>query len=189
MFTIPPGDTASLLVLDWVTEGRTALNEHWDFYRFETRNEIREAPVDGKRGRLLVKDVTVLEGDSLEDQTWKGGDLRSRMEDVTCFATLMIRGPMFAELSKYAVNLFKTEPRVGARRGRVENEIDTARRRRSEGVIYTVAEVKGVTIVRAQGRELETVRTWLKRLIEEEGREGPGCVIREFGNRATMCLE
>lgn len=179
-FNLPENNTASVLILDWCTEGRSAMDEHWNLTQFETRNILRE----GKE--VLIRDMTILEGDS-EDDYFKGGSLRTRMEDVTAFATLLIRGPLFEPLRNYAQELFATEPRIGQRRARQENEEETRRRKRSEDVTYTVAEVRGVLIVRAQSKNLEKLKVWLRRLIVEEGRE-ESCVIKGFGQSSLFTL-
>ncbi|RPA82362.1 UreD-domain-containing protein [Ascobolus immersus RN42] len=198
-FYIPNDNSANLLLLDWTTEGRSAMGEHWSLTDFKTCNEVytigEDGSVDG--AELLLRDTLFLEGDDSAGDPlelhYRGGPLKSRMEGVTCLATLLIRGPLFKELADHCVELFKTEPRVGGRRGFDENEAQRERRRLSEGVVFTVAEVRGFVVVRVSGADVERVRVWVRGLIEQRGMtpppEGKGVVEREFGRGVMMCLE
>lgn len=164
---------------------------------FKTSNEVYFSDTHGvtEGAELLLRDTLFLEGDDTAtsplDLHYRGGPLNTRMEGVTCLATLLIRGPIFAELAKHCVELFRTEPRVGGRRGRDENEVEKARRKFSEGVVYTVAQVRGFVVVRVSGADVERVRVWVRGLIEQRGMggNGKGMVEREFGRGVMMCLE
>ncbi|EEH07611.1 urease accessory protein UreD [Histoplasma capsulatum G186AR] len=60
----------SLCILDWVTQGRTARGEDWDFHSWKGRNEVwSEDPSTGAR-KLLLRDTVVLEDETryTEDQ-------------------------------------------------------------------------------------------------------------------------
>jgi urease accessory protein len=174
------------------------MGEHWSLTDFKTCNEVYLTGEDGKveGAELLLRDTLFLEGDDTADPLelhYRGGPLNARMEGVTCLATLLIKGPLLKELADHCVELFKTEPRVGGRRGMDENEVEKERRRWSEGIVYTVAEVRGLVVVRVSGADVERVRGWVRSLIEQKGMGTPdggkGVVEREFGRAVMMCLE
>ncbi|OAX84882.1 hypothetical protein ACJ72_00733 [Emergomyces africanus] len=57
-------DGPSLCVLDWVTQGRTARGEDWDFKSWKGRNEVwSEDRATGER-KLLLRDTVVLEDET-----------------------------------------------------------------------------------------------------------------------------
>ncbi|CRK48309.1 hypothetical protein BN1723_007951 [Verticillium longisporum] len=79
LFTLAP--TASLCLLDWVTQGRSARGEDWGFARWKGRNEIwlggddgdaDETPASGA-ARLLVRDTgRSARGENWGFARWKG---------------------------------------------------------------------------------------------------------------------
>ena len=177
-FHLPADDTASVIVLDWLTEGRSARGEHWDLSAFISRNEFF-APRDGRPPCLLLRDSMVLSGDALH----------SRMEAQTVLATVLIHGPLFPRLEEAILAKFKDEPRIGGRnfdnRGDFKKDDE-----RKGGVVWTAARVRGFVLVKVVGRELEEVRAFIRGLLllGAEGDMG-GEVVSEFGEGALLCLQ
>ena len=91
---------------------------------------------------------------------------------------------------------FKALPRIGGRKwdsGSESGEEDTdasfvrrATRHRQEtidGVLWSAASVRGCVVVKFGARELEGGRRWVRSMLVEEG-----TVVREFSERALLCL-
>lgn len=93
VFQVTPA--SSLLVLDWVSAGRTARGEKWECSECRTRNEI------WMDGRLLLRDNLVL-----QDR----GDID--MDGLEVFGMLVIRGPVFAGLGEFFLREYSGLPRV-----------------------------------------------------------------------------
>lgn len=194
---VPADDSASFVVLDWLSEGRSARGEHWALHRLESRNEVFAG------GRLLLRDALVLDAELVGGET-----LRGRMDGVACVATVIVRGPRFAGLVRYVLNRYLREPRIGAR------GFGGATERRWE-VLWTAASVRGCLVVKVSGGELQEVRGFLRELLEERkevgggggggGGEGDintkdtnggpdtntsdhGDIVREFGEDSLRCL-
>lgn len=197
-------DTSSIVVLDWVTEGRAARDEHWSLKRFESRNEFFGVKnidaVDGGsaggesvRGRLLLRDAMILDGEMLcGDET-----LRERQDSQTIFATAVIRGKPFTRLIGYIKTRYANEPRIGQKRW--DTDDDSRRHNRIEveardnGVLWAASSVRGFLLVKVSGVEMEGVKRFVKGLlseVDEDGvqREG-GCIAEEFGTGMFRCLE
>ncbi|KAF3162037.1 hypothetical protein TWF788_002148 [Orbilia oligospora] len=195
-------DTSSLVVLDWVTEGRTARDEHWSLKRFESRNEffgVKNSDDDGGsdgenvRGRLLLRDAMILDGELLcGDET-----LRERQDSQTIFATAVIRGKPFARLIQYIKTRYANEPRIGQKRwdtdddSRKHNRIEVEAR--NNGVLWAASSVRGFLLVKVSGVEMEGVKRFVKGLLSEVDEEGvpreDGCITEEFGTGMFRCLE
>ncbi|RPA99902.1 UreD-domain-containing protein [Choiromyces venosus 120613-1] len=182
-------EDGGMVVLDWVTEGRAARGERWDLESFESRNEVY--CLDS--GRLLLRDAILLksvpstDGDSNNTQK---ESLRSKMDGLVVFATLIIRGAAFERLATYAKNKFSKEPRIGGRNfdaggdesgGEVGGVPVKTRRRRD--VLWTVSEVRGFVLVKVSGWALEEVRGFLRELLID-GED----VVGEFGEDCLLCL-
>jgi urease accessory protein len=72
--------TASLIVVDWMSAGRTARGERWSFQRYFSRNEIERG------GRTLLVDPLLLDQeDGALDSRFRGGRFN-------CFATIVVLG-------------------------------------------------------------------------------------------------
>ncbi|KAI5841997.1 UreD urease accessory protein-domain-containing protein [Tricharina praecox] len=184
LFHLPADDTASLIVLDWVTEGRSARGEHWNLSSFISRNEFFSPPKgEGLAPRLLLRDSMVLTGDG------EAGRLLERMESQTVFATVMIHGPLFVKLEEAVLEKFRDEPRIGGRnfdnRGDFKKDDE-----RKGGVVWTAARVRGFVLVKVTGRELEEVKVFIRGLLLlGGGTDGDGEVVRKFGEGALLCLQ
>ncbi|KAH0602538.1 uncharacterized protein H6S33_008619 [Morchella sextelata] len=174
---LPPDDTASFVLLDWVSEGRTARGERWDLARFESRNEIYTTTASGRR-RLLLRDALVLDSEALG-----GESLCGRMDGFSCVATVIVRGPRFAGLAEWALQRYTDEPRIGGKGFAVKVSEDEAEKRKWE-VLWTATSVRGFVLMKVSGKELEEVRGFLKEFLEDEG-----SVVREFGGDALRCLQ
>ncbi|KKZ60452.1 hypothetical protein EMCG_00738 [[Emmonsia] crescens] len=71
----------SLCVLDWVTQGRTALGEDWTFNTWKGRNEVwSEDPATGER-KLLLRDTVVLEDETRYNEDQDGALLPTAIEN------------------------------------------------------------------------------------------------------------
>ncbi|KAI5840309.1 UreD urease accessory protein-domain-containing protein [Morchella snyderi] len=157
------GAGASFVLLDWVSEGRTARGERWQLARFESRTEIYSAA----GGRLLLRDAVVLDGGVVGGEE-EGDGLCARMDGLGCVATLIVGGPRFAALGAWVVRRYGDEPRGGRR----------------WQVLWTATAVRGFVVVKVGGGRVEEVRGFLGGLLEEEG-----SVVREFGAEALRCLQ
>ncbi|EWC48170.1 hypothetical protein DRE_02274 [Drechslerella stenobrocha 248] len=209
-------DTSSLVMLDWVTEGRTARDENWTLKRFESRNEFfavtdtdcddnadnhqenkakegEEGGMGGSRGRLLLRDAMVLDG----SDTTAGDMLRERQDAQTIFATLVIRGTAFAQLAAYIKARYLNEPRIGQKRWDTDDdsrhytrvEIDARR----NGVLWTTSSVRGFLLVKVSGVDVESVKRFVRGLLSEVDGDGipadDGCITETFGEGMFRCLE
>lgn len=193
-FNLPRDNTASLIVLDWVSEGRSARGEKWELKKFCSKNDVyemgHEGFPDGKR--LLLRDSLILNGGE-DDGT---ENLCSRMDHLSCVSTLIIRGPMFASLAAYVLKRFEQEPRIGSG-GRGwnwdENCQDEGSKSRFRDILWTAANVRGFVLVKVSSKEIEEARLFLRDLLLEgqsAGTQDPlPDVVREFGLGSLRCLE
>ncbi|KAF3908400.1 hypothetical protein ABW21_db0200673 [Orbilia brochopaga] len=191
-------DTSSLVLLDWVTEGRAARFEHWDLLRFESRNEVFATNTDdnatSKRGKLLLRDTMMLDGANNDDLN---EPLRARQDGQTIFATLIIRGRTFAPLIKYINDRYTNEPRIGQKRwdtdddSRRHSAVEVAAR--GSGVLWAASSVRGFLLVKVSGAESEGVKRFVRGLLSEVDGEGvpavDGCITAAFGEGMFRCLE
>ncbi|KZF26544.1 UreD urease accessory protein [Xylona heveae TC161] len=124
--------------------------------------------------------------------------LAEKMDALGVFATLILRGPLFATLGTFFLDEFTKTPRIGARNWSGAAAPDPndpsvpldERRRRSriaqetkDGVIWTAAHVRGNVLVKFGAREVEGARRWCGDMLRQEG-----SVEREFGESALLCL-
>lgn len=178
-FHLPPDDSASLIVLDWVTEGRTALNEHWDMISFISKNEFYIPRGGDGADRLLLRDSLVLESPSPTL-------LKYRMDKNTVFATLIIHGPKFSRLSNIITKVFHSEPRIGGRNFDHNKSFKHDVGKKGD-VIWTATESRGFLLVKVTGKALESVKEFLRTLLD--GENGENTVVDEFGESAFLCLQ
>ena len=176
------GEGGSVGILDWVTEGRRAMGEKWDFEAWRGKNELWRVSERGKR-QLVLRDNVILEGTSIA----------GRMDGMGVFGTLILMGRLFEGLGKWFLEEFRALPRIGGRnwgggevvelsekekwrKERIKTEVD-------DRVLWTAAEVRGLVVVKFGASEVEGARRWLGAMIKEEG-----SVQREFGDGALMCM-
>jgi urease accessory protein len=96
-------ESASLVLLDWLSSGRAACGERWEFDRFESRNEVL---IEGRR---VFVDSLRLDSD--------GQPLTSthRLGRFNCLATLLLLGPMVEPFAGQTLQDISSHP--VARRG------------------------------------------------------------------------
>ena len=189
-FYVEPDGSSSLLMLDWVSEGRPARGESWTLWGWKGRNEVRA--FDPKsRGRLLLRDVVMLTDDNLG-----GVGLVEKTDEMGVFGTLIIYGSQFKDLGQFFVQQFVKQPRIGGKNWSVDDEpkshaarIDEAAvslqqlTEQRDGLLWTVASVRGSVLVKFGAKEVDSARRWLGRMLRSEG-----SVERNFGHQSLMCL-
>lgn len=181
----------SLCVLDWVSNGRPANGEDWSFYRYGSKNEIYLHPSAGSAPLLLLRDNMLLDDGKVE------GSVAACMDGLAVCGTLMLYGPLFKELGQFFMDEFRALPRIGGRKWDTnsdsgnEDDLDVAlvwraerqRQESSDGLLWSAASVRGCVVVKFGAKQVEHGRRWLTSMLSEEG-----SVLREFGERALLCL-
>lgn len=176
--------TASLLMLDWVSEGRRTMGETWTLSSFKSKNEVWRLPdtrsqdvaADCLNSRLLIRDNVRLNGSGTE----YGGTLESRMTDMGIFGTLIIGGPLFQDLCQFWGDEFANQLRIGEK-----NWSSGAESKRTQsGVLWSVASTRGFTIVKFGAKEVDEARRWLREMLEREG-----SIVKHFGHKYLLCLQ
>lgn len=180
----------STCILDWVSNGRPANGENWSFYHYASKNEIYLSDAEGGR-KLLLRDSMIL------DDSGDEGSIARRMDGLAACGTLMLYGSLFEQLGQFFMNEFQALPRIGGRKWDSGSEsgddadLDLAAVRRGErqrkealnGLLWSAAAVRGCVVVKFGAREIEHGRHWLRDMLVDEG-----SVVREFGERALLCL-
>jgi len=92
------GASANLLFVDWMSAGRTARGERWEFRRYLSRNEAERG------GRKLFIDALRL--DSADGAL----DARFRSGRFNCFATVAMFGPRLASFAKEILDWCSAQP-------------------------------------------------------------------------------
>lgn len=192
-FTLTP--SASLCLLDWVTQGRSARGEDWSFIKWKGCNEVwLTALPDSGKDRLLVRDTIVLD-ESSRDLT--GRPLRGSMHGHGIVGTLILRGQQMAPLGDFFLSEFGVLPRLGARdwRSAEAKEAEDSniltpeeqwRQARLElekrhGVLWSAARIRGCVIVKFGAKTVEGGRVWIGDMISREG-----SIAKLFGDQALM---
>jgi len=146
---------ASAVLLDWYTSGRRARGEEWAFAKYYSANEVF---VDGVR---TARDVVLLDGALHGGGGDVGVDLRGRltpprrtladrMRPYTCYATLLLYGPLVQGVVRVL-----EERMQKIRVFRVGEPLD---------VLWSMSGVHGDAggrVVRVAGKETEEVKKWL----------------------------
>ncbi|KAL8931498.1 MAG: hypothetical protein Q9216_007181 [Gyalolechia sp. 2 TL-2023] len=117
---------ASVGLIDWVCEGRTARGEKWACEGWRGRNEVwdvsasvtqdsrdeivatrsgKEELETKKKKRLVLRDNIILTTPNIS----------SRVDGLGIFGTVILIGPLLAPLAQFFVSEFKLLPRIGAR--------------------------------------------------------------------------
>jgi urease accessory protein len=178
---VDPTGTSSLIMLDWVSEGRRAREESWHLWQWKGRNEVREFDEAGP-GRLLLRDAVML-----NDEGFGGIGLAQKTENIGIFGTLIIYGPIFYSLGRFFTELFSKQPRIGAKNFSQDDKpipIDPiALQEKLDGLLWTAASVRGFVLVKFGAKDIDGARRWLGRLLRLEG-----TVERHFGHQALICL-
>jgi urease accessory protein len=194
IFTL--ADNASICLLDWVSQGRSARGENWDCHAWRGRNEIWTAGGRAQKGRLVLRDNVFLEGDT-PGQT--SVSLKKKMQGLGIFGTLILKGALVEPLAAFFMAEFTSLPRIGARDfrseetmvedGKVELSPRAAwrakrlKQEKTDGILWSAAKVRGCTVVKFGAQSVEGGRTWIGSMIKEEG--SIECV---FGDDAIMCV-
>lgn len=189
-------DDASICVLDWVSNGRTARGEYWDFCSWTGRNEIWGLEKAGGRGRLLLRDSIILDG-GLPDQG--GISLKKKMHGMSIFGTLILKGPLVESLEAFFMAEFSALPRIGARDFRSQEAVEKdsklkitdhaawrserLKQEKDDGILWSAAKVRGCTVVKFGCRTVEGGRIWIGSMLREEK-----SIERKFGTESLMCV-
>ena len=195
VFTVD--ETASVCLLDWVTQGRSARGENWSFVRWHGRNEIWQASKgEGCKDRLLMRDAVKLHG---QDQLLAGKPLKDVMHQQAVFGTLILRGDLMSSLASFFLSEFAALPRLGARgfkpskppgpEGSPEAELEQWRTLRlamekEDGILWCAASVRGCVIVKFGAGSVEGGRNWVGSMISKEG-----SIAANFGEEALFCVQ
>jgi len=124
---------ASLILVDWLTAGRSACNERWAFSRYESRTDIFVA------GRQVLREALLL--DSLDGSL----DHVCRTGHFGCFATVILVGPAISEDAKA---LFDRITHSSVRRG--------------ADLYFAASPILGGLLIRVAGPGPEIVGRWLR---------------------------
>jgi urease accessory protein len=88
---------ANLLLIDWMSGGRTACGERWGFRRYVSRNEVER---DGKK--LLIDALRLDSADGALDSRFRGGRFN-------CLATVALFGPRLVGFAKEILDWCSTQ--------------------------------------------------------------------------------
>lgn len=187
---------ASLFLLDWVTQGRTARGEDWDLTKWTGRNEVWLTDIaSSSKDRLLVRDTVIL---SKEDSNNLGRPLKGTMHNTGIFGTLVMKGTMTEALGEFFLAEFGALPRLGSRDFRTAEDRESEdatisdferwRSRRldkekEEGIIWSAAQVRSCVVVKFGATTVEAGREWIGSMLIKEG-----SIAHHFGDQALMCL-
>ncbi|KAK7745169.1 cohesin complex subunit [Diatrype stigma] len=188
IFKVAP--RASLCLLDWVTQGRTARGENWSLTRWTGRNEVwATSEATPEKPRLLLRDAVILDSAPAYGHPQS---LREAMHGHAIFGTLILRGPMTKSIGEFFLSEFRALPRIGARdfeeRSNVLSELENWRAKRlksekDQGILWSAAHVRGCTVVKFGAASVEAGRNWIGSMLFREG----SCE-KTFGEQALMCV-
>jgi urease accessory protein len=189
-------ENGSICLLDWVSAGRTARGEHWDFWSWRGRNEVWATRERGDKARLLLRDNVILESQPTDS---KESTIKTKMHGLDIFGTLILRGPNVESAAAFFLTEFAAMPRIGARDFRSQDMKDTdsaivlshfeawrsARLKQdaADGILWSAAKVRGCTVVKFGARTVEGARVWIGGMLKEEG-----SISKVFGEDAMMCV-
>lgn len=195
IFTL--GEGASICLLDWVSQGRLARGENWDFGLWRGRNEVWSTATASEKARLLLRDSVILAGDTPQKTQMP---LKEKMHRLGLFGTLILRGPLVEKLASFFLAEFATLPRIGARDFRSDEDkhrdrqssvtsrelwrISRLKQEKDEEVQWSAAKIRGCTVVKFGTRTVEGGRHWIGSMIQEEG-----SIEQVFGEAALMCIK
>lgn len=161
-------DTSSLVLLDWFTSGRLAVDEGarlpelWHFYLYHSRNEVRA------NGEVIARDVQWLEqalpGPLRADTPT---ELARRCQPYTCYATLILFGVETGEVRSALLQEFasiqQSQPLVRAGGSSVASSV------RPPEVLWSASPLdmgaRGV-VVRLASIETHALRSWLRERLK-----------------------
>jgi len=194
VFTLEEG--GSLCLLDWVSAGRTARGENWDFSAWRGRNEIWAAAQLEQKARLLLRDNVILERDTSNTEE---KSLKKNMRNLGIFGTLVLRGPLVDNLAAFFLSEFSSLPRIGARDFRSQEKMDKdsgirlsrmaewrklrLQQEKNDNVLWSAAKVRGCTVVKFGAHTVEGGRNWIGSMVIEQG-----SIAEHFGADSLICL-
>lgn len=201
----------SLGLIDWVCEGRSARGEKWACEGWRGRNEVwdisasafqapsnenmainSEETEPSAEKKLVLRDNIILSAPNIS----------SRVDGLGIFGTVILIGPLLSSLAQFFISEFKSLPRIGARDWSSGNSLNAVavsdaepteeerrtqwrkkrqEREKKDGVLWTVANVRGAIVVKFGAREVEGAKVWLGDMLQQEGTIG-----REFGPGGLM---
>jgi urease accessory protein UreH len=189
--------SASLCLLDWVTQGRTARGENWSFVKWVGRNEVWTVADDqAAPDRLLVRDAVILDSKQVHPQL---PTLRDSMHGEGVIGTLVLRGPLMKALGEFFLAEFAALPRLGARDWRSEDmkkgsdiplppreqwRAERLRMEKESQLLWSAANVRGCVVVKFGAPAVEAGRVWIGSMLAQEG-----SISQHFGGQALMCVK
>ena len=190
---------SNLLLLDWVSAGRAARGEAWDFFKWRGRNEVWSLSSSSSssssnnnsnsaRERLLLRDNLVLDDLSPVGAT-STSNYRDAMDDLEVFGTLIIRGPVFHKLGRAFMQEFACLPRIRGNPNPKPNsphpqsEPSTAAAG-SARLTWSAASIRGFVMVKFGAKEVDDAKQWLREMLVRDG-----TVEQEFGQHSLLCLQ
>lgn len=91
-------DSANLLLVDWMSAGRSARGEVWQFHRYLSRNEVQRG------GKMVLVDGLLLDAtDGVLADKYRGGRFQ-------CLATVALFGPRLSEHVKGILDWCGAQP-------------------------------------------------------------------------------
>lgn len=190
---------ASLCLLDWVTQGRTARGEDWSFVRWTGRNEVWTTGGGTAAERLLVRDSVILESRQAHAEM---KSLRESMHSLGVVGTLVLRGPLMKKLGDFFLAEFSALPRLGARDWRSDEarargeamrdqmspherwRVQRLAKESNTKLLWSAARVRGCVVVKFGASAVEASREWLGAMLGYEG-----SILDIFGDHAMLCLK
>lgn len=140
IFHLEPG--ASAIVLDWITSGRIARGEEWDFDRYRSTNEIW---IGEKR---LIRDALLLEKNNGSNRAMK-----DRMRSYSCYATLFLVGPRVTPILTKLTSSY--------------DGISIFQQSQPPGILWSLSRAADGCVVRVAGDETEQVKLWIKHSLQD----------------------
>lgn len=181
---------SSLLLLDWVSEGRSSRGEAWDFASWKSRNEIWS--LSNAKNQLKSNGKTLLLRDNVKLGSTSGLPVQERMESLGVFGTLIIAGPLFQKLGSFFLDTFNARPRIGEKvwsesvnaRACDSSTTGTKEQNTPTDLTWTATTTRGFVVVKFGARAVEHARQWLRGMLVEDG-----TVEIEFGHQYLYCLQ
>ena len=181
----------SLCLLDWVTEGRSARGENWDFHLWRGKNEVWSVDESTGSRKLLLRDSVILDAELEEgghpgtkEQSRTKKLIRDRAGTSTVLGTLILYGPVFERLMTWLLDRFKSQPRLGARDWSTTSINSTPQPCLHHDITWTAAHVRdNFVLMKFGARHAHGAKQWLGDLLREEG-----SIEMELGEEALQCL-
>ena len=136
-------NNASLLVIDWITSGRSSMGEEWVFARYHSINDVW---VEGER---IAKDVMLLDEPGTDTPILPARSMGDRLAPYSCYATVILWGPLVQSIIE---KLTFEYDQISVFKAKIPTEIIWS---------FSPLTSKGGAIVRVAGKETETVKRWL----------------------------